>query len=79
MCKLIVRVLGGSFTVIAWIISTKLLPLSLAILLLSLNPLWTSFLAGLFLEEKFTKKNLLVFITGFFGIILVVKPSFLFN
>ena len=53
--------------------------MSLAILFFNTNPLWTSILAAFFINEKFTLKNLVILLACVFGVMLVVKPKFLFS
>ncbi len=77
--KLVMRFISGSISVSLYVISIKLIPLSLAILFFNTNPLWTSILAALFINERFTVKNLIVLVACVFGVLLIVKPNFLFN
>lgn len=57
----------------------KLLNMSDAIVVANTNPIWTSFLAAIFLGEKLTRKSLLFCMISFIGIVLIVKPNFIFG
>ncbi|KAL4427177.1 hypothetical protein ABPG74_013381 [Tetrahymena malaccensis] len=71
-------VLGGIALLILFQ-SFKLLNISDGIVIANTNPLWTSLLASVFLGEKITKKQVIFSLVSFTGIILIVKPNFLFK
>ena len=67
------------------ILSIKLIKLSEAISLMFLSPVWyyylsrTGIFAFLLLKEPYSKIDFLSSIVSIFGMILILKPSFLFD
>jgi drug/metabolite transporter (DMT)-like permease len=56
----------------------SLLPLSEGVVLFFTNPVFTTILAAVFLGEPFLKKDIISCLTCLVGVILVIKPPFLF-
>lgn len=59
--------------------SYKLLNLSDAVVVTNTSPLFTCFLAVPFLGEKISKKSVFFCLLSFVGIIMVVRPEFIFG
>jgi drug/metabolite transporter (DMT)-like permease len=76
---LIKRGIMGGMALGFYFHALQLLPISTANILLRMNPLWVGILGALFYKEKFGLLNILVMISSFTGIIMIVKPDFIWN
>ena len=76
---LIYRGLTAAFGMSFVFASYTKLKLSDATVLINTNPIWTTFLAFIFLGEKLSRKLLICCLISFVGIVLVSRPEFLFN
>ena len=75
---LLIRVLGGGLGVIFWILSIKTLSLTIASTIFNTIPIWTTILARIFISESFTYMKLFSLLLSFFGVLLIIKPNFIF-
>ncbi|EWS72540.1 integral membrane protein DUF6 containing protein (macronuclear) [Tetrahymena thermophila SB210] len=73
------RGLLGGITAIIMFQSFKYLNISDAVVFGNTNPIWTSFLAAIFLGEKLTIKSLIFSFISFLGMLLIIKPDFFFE
>ncbi|KAL4427178.1 hypothetical protein ABPG74_013382 [Tetrahymena malaccensis] len=73
------RGLLGGITAIIMFQSFKYLNISDCVVFGNTNPIWTNFLAAMFLGEKLTKKSLIFCLISFFGMLLIIKPDFLLD
>ncbi|EAR97533.2 integral membrane protein DUF6 containing protein (macronuclear) [Tetrahymena thermophila SB210] len=69
----------GAIVMLLAFTSYKLLTLSDAVVVTNTTPLFTCFLSVPYLGEKLTKKQIFYSLLSFIGIVLVVRPAFLFN
>lgn len=76
---LMIRGIMGGIALGLYFHALKLLPLSTANILMRMNPLWVGILGAVFYKEKFGLLNLLVMITSFSGIIMIIKPDFIWG
>lgn len=60
-------------------IGMRLIPLTESAVLENLSPAWAGILCAIFLNEALSKKNCLLAISGFCGVILISKPEFVFG
>lgn len=76
---LIVRGIVGFFTLTGVYYALLHLPLAEATVLQYLHPLFTALLALLFLKERPTAATLLCILISLFGLIVMVRPDFIFG
>ncbi|KAL4441178.1 hypothetical protein ABPG74_002128 [Tetrahymena malaccensis] len=76
---MIVRGVVGGIAMLLVFESFKLLNLSDAIVVTNTNPIWTTFLASIFLGENLSKKSVIFCFISFIGIVLIIKPAFIFG
>jgi len=77
--RLVMRSFIGSFGVFLHFVGIKYLPLSEAIVLYQMMPMLTGVLATIMLKEKFELRQLFCIIFSVVGVVLIVKPPFLFG
>ncbi|MEM7331841.1 MAG: EamA family transporter [Chloroflexota bacterium] len=63
---------GGQF---GWFYGISILPLAEVFALEFTLPIWVTFLAPLFLGERFTKARLTAVIVGFIGVLIILRPG----
>lgn len=73
---LMVRAIFGFFGLSAFFYTLTVLPIADSTLLLYTNPLITALIAPFILKEANTKKQWGMYLAGFLGIILIIKPTF---
>ena len=76
---LMIRGIMGGIALGLYFHALKLLPLSTANILMRMNPLWVGIIGAIFYKERFGLLNLLVMITSFTGIIMIIKPDFIWG
>ena len=59
-----------------WFFALPLIPLTELFALEFTTPIWVLLLASIFLRESLTKKKIFIATIGFFGIIIIARPSF---
>ncbi|KAL4446446.1 hypothetical protein ABPG74_001187 [Tetrahymena malaccensis] len=69
----------GAIVMLLAFTSYKLLTLSDAVVVTNTTPLFTCFLSVPYLGEQLTKKQIFYSLLSFIGIVLVVRPAFLFG
>ena len=74
-----VRVATGSVAYVCKVWSFQFLPLGDASALVFTSPLFTCLIARIFLKERITPVTIFALFTGLTGVILIAKPSFIFN
>ncbi|MGD9488363.1 MAG: DMT family transporter [Calditrichaceae bacterium] len=73
---LILRAIFGFFGLSAFFYTLTVLPIADSTLLLYTNPLITALIAPFILKEVNTNKQWGLYLAGFLGIILIIKPTF---
>lgn len=76
---LLKRGIYGSFGLICFYEALIFLPLSICTLLSLTIPLWVGIIGRIFYEEVYNFVHFLLTISCFIGLILIIKPSFLFD
>lgn len=76
---LVWRGMLGSIGLIFLFHSLTLLPLSIAVVINMMTPLWVGILGALFFGEKFHMYQIIINTVSFIGVILILKPDFLFK
>lgn len=76
---LMIRGIMGGIALGLYFHALKLLPLSTANILMRMNPLWVGMIGAIFYKENFGLSNFLVMITSFTGIIMIIKPGFIWG
>jgi drug/metabolite transporter (DMT)-like permease len=76
---LILRGLFGFAALSCFYFALTRLPIAEATVLHYTNPLWTAVFAALLLHERITPKVLVPILVSFLGVVLVVRPGFLFG
>jgi drug/metabolite transporter (DMT)-like permease len=69
----------GSFSLIALFHSLSLLPLSIAVVINMMTPLWVGILGALLYGEVFRTHQIIINLVSFVGVIFILKPDFLFK
>lgn len=77
--RLILWSLGGSSGLVTFLDAVQYLPLAEAIVLRLLIPIMTSWACSVFLNEAFTKRELIAGITSLFGVVMIAHPAFIFG
>lgn len=60
-------------------IGIRYIPLTESAVLENLSPAWAGILCAIFLNETFSKKDSILAISGFCGVVLISKPEFIFG
>ena len=68
---LILRGLAGTLSLFLFFYTLQILPLASAVSLQFLSPIFTIFLAGLFLKEPANSKQWFFFISAFIGVLMI--------
>ena len=76
---LIWRGIIGSIGLIFLFHSLTLLPLSIAVVINMMTPLWVGILGALFFGERFRMYQIIINIVSFIGVVFILKPDFLFK
>ncbi len=72
----LLRNVNGLISMIVWFYTITLIPLSEAVSITFLIPIFTTVAAMFFLKEKVKKETWLAIIIGFIGVLIIVRPGF---
>jgi drug/metabolite transporter (DMT)-like permease len=75
LTPLIIRVVSGVASFLCLYYAIKYLPIFLVSLILNTSPIFTSFLAFLFLKEKVSKMEVFALFFAFFGVYVLISSS----
>jgi len=72
------RCFFGALSVASAYIAVRLIPLTESVVIGNLSPIWASIFCAIFLNEPFSKIDYFLAGSSFSGVLMIVKPDFLF-
>lgn len=76
---IILRAVMASITQLLYVHSYRYIAMSDMVVIAETNPIWTFILASYFLGEKITVRKMSFCLLALLGIILIVRPTFIFG